>query len=809
MHRTNTTDQLIQNISRRADEVRHGYIVDTQNENNTHHPLAFNFVKAEPKQEETLHKQPSFNFHKAEEPQTQKVLTHQKVSNNQKVYSVISNIQEVQYDGKHNSPSHTSIFSQQMMISGVKMKEVAGIGEYGVVRKGRWVDIDVAIKVLPNQDENSIIALCKEAEVQNQTNHPNVVRFFGIWKDPSGKYTIVNEWVNGGSLKKILDEERLRVESNQMRKYSNNQLLKICYQVALAMESMETRGIVHADLAARNIMIEITKNNKLIAKVNDFGLSKITNRANSSKILSATGDDEEPIPYLWSAPEVISEANFSSRSDVWSFGVLMWEIFSLGETPYDSLYALNNPNQISRSLSLLNYLSMNDENRLGVPEFATPEIYEQMLVCWNYDLYKRPTFHLLALSLKQIYRLNKSSEKITRMKHSHNINKIEKYNNNNNNNNNNNKKGGDEDEKPKIKKKIQQIEIGEEKITHIKNQVEIEIVAEKPNSVSQRNRFRELIQTNLLVENDNLIASFGSRGAESSQFFSPHFLTMNSELEMIAVSDYNNNRVQIFNKDAKYCGEISIKSPTGIVIIKKFNILVVASCADQKVYIYNIARLLPAPIDDLLPLNTLGAEGSGQNEFNFPCGIAYNDENDFLFIGDSDNKRIQIYKVNGTRKIVFRSSFALNFSAWDIAVSSSPDLLILSNPSEHVVEIYSISYQNEMNFSKLKQIGIANSPGSENTHLFNPRGVGIHPFAKYILVCDRGNSRLQFFNLVGEFICSFKPNHVMRESKRVPVYFQSPFGVCIEHHSNLILVTDTKLRDGLEKVSIIVSPHFP
>ncbi|KFB42825.1 Vascular endothelial growth factor receptor 1 [Anopheles sinensis] len=152
----------------------------------------------------------------------------------------------------------------------------------------------------------------------------------------------------------------------------------ICWasQIANGMKYLASKNVCHGDLAARNILLC----DKNVVKISDFGLARVFNRGNFYK---KTSNDR--VPYKWMALESIFELVFSVKTDVWSYGVLLWELFSLGATPYPT-YTVDE--------EFLNKLR--DGYRMDRPEYASKEIYEVMRTCWYVNPDLRPSFESLA-----------------------------------------------------------------------------------------------------------------------------------------------------------------------------------------------------------------------------------------------------------------------------------------------------------------------------------------------------------------------------------------------------------------------------
>ncbi|KAJ8372631.1 hypothetical protein AAFF_G00280470 [Aldrovandia affinis] len=157
-------------------------------------------------------------------------------------------------------------------------------------------------------------------------------------------------------------------------------LLSFSYQVAKGMDFLASRQCIHRDLAARNILLTQGR----VAKICDFGLARdIT--SDSSYVVKGNAR----LPVKWMSPESIFDCVYTLESDVWSYGILLWEIFSLGSSPYPGM-----------PVSSVFYRKIRDGYRMREPEFAPSHMYEVMRCCWDADPLKRPSFQKIVANLE-------------------------------------------------------------------------------------------------------------------------------------------------------------------------------------------------------------------------------------------------------------------------------------------------------------------------------------------------------------------------------------------------------------------------
>ncbi|KAJ8247498.1 hypothetical protein GJAV_G00247090 [Gymnothorax javanicus] len=247
-----------------------------------------------------------------------------------------------------------------------------GRGNFGEVFSGRLRSDNTPVAVkscrdnLPPELKNKFLM---EARILKQYDHPNIVKLIGVCTQKQPIY-IVMELVQGGDFLSYL-----RAEGHNLK---TKMLLKMATMVAAGMEYLESKKCIHRDLAARNCLVA----EQNVVKISDFGMS----REEQDGIYSSAGGMKQ-IPVKWTAPEALNYGRFTSESDVWSFGVLLWETFSRGTTPYAAMTNQQTRDEVERGY------------RMPAPEGCPKEVYSLMCRCWQYDSRKRPSFNVLKKEL--------------------------------------------------------------------------------------------------------------------------------------------------------------------------------------------------------------------------------------------------------------------------------------------------------------------------------------------------------------------------------------------------------------------------
>nr|XP_003474980.1 Abelson tyrosine-protein kinase 2 isoform X6 [Cavia porcellus] len=251
----------------------------------------------------------------------------------------------------------------EMERTDITMKHKLGGGQYGEVYVGVWkkYSLTVAVKTL-KEDTMEVEEFLKEAAVMKEIKHPNLVQLLGVCTLEPPFY-IVTEYMPYGNL---LDYLR---ECNR-EEVTAVVLLYMATQISSAMEYLEKKNFIHRDLAARNCLV----GENHVVKVADFGLSRLMTGD------TYTAHAGAKFPIKWTAPESLAYNTFSIKSDVWAFGVLLWEIATYGMSPYPGI-------DLSQVYDLLE-----KGYRMEQPEGCPPKVYELMRACWKWSPAERPSF---------------------------------------------------------------------------------------------------------------------------------------------------------------------------------------------------------------------------------------------------------------------------------------------------------------------------------------------------------------------------------------------------------------------------------
>uniref|UniRef100_A0A7N8XHI0 receptor protein-tyrosine kinase n=1 Tax=Mastacembelus armatus TaxID=205130 RepID=A0A7N8XHI0_9TELE len=272
-------------------------------------------------------------------------------------------------------------FATEIHPNHITKQKVIGAGEFGEVYRGILKvpgrkEVAVAIKTLkPGYTEKQRQDFLSEASIMGQFSHQNIIRLEGVVT----KYKhamIVTEYMENGALDRYLRDHD--------GEFSSFQLVGMLRGIAAGMKYLSDMSYVHRDLAARNILV----NTSLECKVSDFGLSRVLEDDPEGTYTTSGGK----IPIRWTAPEAIAYRKFTSASDVWSFGIVMWEVMAFGERPY---WDMSN-HEVMKAI--------NEAFRLPAPMDCPSAVYQLMLQCWLQDRSKRPRFGDIVSLLDKLLR---------------------------------------------------------------------------------------------------------------------------------------------------------------------------------------------------------------------------------------------------------------------------------------------------------------------------------------------------------------------------------------------------------------------
>uniref|UniRef100_A0A8C8EN87 Tyrosine-protein kinase n=1 Tax=Oncorhynchus tshawytscha TaxID=74940 RepID=A0A8C8EN87_ONCTS len=255
----------------------------------------------------------------------------------------------------------------------VLLGELLGKGNFGEVFKGTLRDkTPVAVKTCKEDLPQELkIKFLSEARILKQYDHANIVKLIGVCTQRQPIY-IVMELVSGGDFLSFLRKKKEDLKTKQLVKFS--------LDAAAGMAYLELKNCIHRDLAARNCLVGESN----LLKISDFGMS----RQEDDGIYSSSGLKQ--IPIKWTAPEALNYGRYSSESDVWSYGILLWETFSLGVCPYPGM-----TNQQAREQVEKGY-------RMSCPQKCPDEVYKVMQKCWEYKPENRPKFADLQKELASV-----------------------------------------------------------------------------------------------------------------------------------------------------------------------------------------------------------------------------------------------------------------------------------------------------------------------------------------------------------------------------------------------------------------------
>ncbi|XP_054275374.1 focal adhesion kinase 1-like isoform X2 [Macrosteles quadrilineatus] len=257
----------------------------------------------------------------------------------------------------------------------VELAEIIGEGQFGDVHKGtckvRDNVVPVAVKTCKaDADMATAEKFLEEAYIMQQFEHPHIIRLIGVCSD--SPIWIVMELAKLGELRAYLQSNKPRLDLATLILYT--------FQLSTALSYLESKKFVHRDIAARNVLVS----SHTCVKLADFGLSRWVE--DQSFYQASKGK----LPIKWMSPESINFRRFTAASDVWMFGVCMWEILMYGVKPF---MGVKNNDVIGK---------IENGERLALPPSCPPRLYSLMSQCWAYEPSKRPSFRDIKETLNEI-----------------------------------------------------------------------------------------------------------------------------------------------------------------------------------------------------------------------------------------------------------------------------------------------------------------------------------------------------------------------------------------------------------------------
>ncbi|CAH1995793.1 unnamed protein product [Acanthoscelides obtectus] len=300
---------------------------------------------------------------------------------------------EIVEEGDYSVPA---VKNYELVRTQIELGEILGEGQFGDVHKGtvRTKDnvlIPVAVKTCKGDaDLATTEKFLEEAYIMQKFDHPHIIKLIGVCSE--SPVWIVMELAKLGELRAYLQTHKSRLDLANLLLYA--------YQLSTALSYLESKKYVHRDIAARNVLVSTDK----CVKLADFGLSRWM------------GDDQSyykaskgKLPVKWMSPESINFRRFTTASDVWMFGVCIWEILMYGVKPFQGV---KNNDVIGK---------IENGERLALPPNCPPRLYSLMSQCWSYEPSKRPSFKDIKEILQEILLEERSAQQETLRRESRKI----------------------------------------------------------------------------------------------------------------------------------------------------------------------------------------------------------------------------------------------------------------------------------------------------------------------------------------------------------------------------------------------------
>lgn len=295
------------------------------------------------------------------------------------ISGALDSLEPTQFEARH------LIFLQQL-----------GKGNFGSVEKCRYDPLQdntgevVAVKKLQHSSAEHLRDFEREIEILKSLQHENIVKYKGVCYTAGRKnLRLIMEYLPFGSLREYLPKNKERFDHKKLLQYAS--------QICKGMEYLGSKRYVHRDLATRNILVE----SEARVKIGDFGLTKVLPQDKDYYTVKEPGDS----PIFWYAPESLMESKFSVASDVWSFGVVLYELFTYSEKNQSPPAVFMEMMGIDKQGQMIVYHLIDllkNNHRLPVPEGCPDEVHSLMKECWTAKVSQRPAFRALARTIDSL-----------------------------------------------------------------------------------------------------------------------------------------------------------------------------------------------------------------------------------------------------------------------------------------------------------------------------------------------------------------------------------------------------------------------
>ncbi|XP_069017895.1 tyrosine-protein kinase FRK [Embiotoca jacksoni] len=278
--------------------------------------------------------------------------------------------------------SYNTVDQWEIDRKSIKLLRKLGAGQFGEVFEGLWNETtSVAVKTLKpgTMDTEDFL---REAQLMKRLRHVKLIQLYAVCTMEEPIYIITELMSNGSLLDYLQKDKGVTVGISHQ--------IEMAAQVAAGMAFLELQNYIHRDLAARNVLVG--ENN--ICKVADFGLARVFMKDNENVYEAKEGTK---FPVKWTAPEAIHDNKFTIKSDVWSFGILLYEIVTFGHMPYPNMTNLQVVQKIPQGY------------RMPCPLNCPKVLHDMMADCWKGNELERPTFETLQWKLEDFFDMDVTS----------------------------------------------------------------------------------------------------------------------------------------------------------------------------------------------------------------------------------------------------------------------------------------------------------------------------------------------------------------------------------------------------------------